>query len=80
LKRYAPNTSFLGNFEELLTVGPHAGYWCPQVGFYGGINYGSGYFGSGFIGGHWEGNVFHHNTAVSNVDRPNVQHVYEDGA
>lgn len=56
----------------------HAGYWGPQVGFYGGINYGNGYFGSGFTGGRWEGNIFRHNTAISNVDRRNVQHVYED--
>ena len=33
----------------------HAGYWGPQVGFYGGVNYGNGYFGSGFTGGRWEG-------------------------
>lgn len=56
----------------------HAGYWGPQVGFYGGINYGNGYFGSGFTGGRWIGNVFHHNTAISNVDGHNVRNVYED--
>jgi hypothetical protein len=28
----------------------HEGYWGPQVGFYGGVNYGNGYFGSGFTG------------------------------
>jgi len=36
------------------------GSWGPQVGFYGGINYGNGYFGSGFTGGRWEGGVFQH--------------------
>ena len=56
----------------------HEGYWGSQVGFYGGINYGNGYFGVGFTGGHWEGGVFHHNVAVSNVDRENVHHTYED--
>jgi len=56
----------------------HAGYWGPQVGFYGGINYGNGYFGAGFTGGRWEGRVFQHNTAVSNIDREKVQHTYED--
>lgn len=56
----------------------HAGYWGPQVGFYGGINYGNGYFGTGFTGGRWVGNVFHHNAVVSNVDRRNVHNVYED--
>ena len=43
----------------------HEGYWGPQVGFYGGINYGNGYAGAGFTGGHWEGKVFMHNTAIS---------------
>lgn len=56
----------------------HAGYWGPQVGFYGGINYGNGYFGSGFTGGRWEGNVFKHNTAIAKVDTTKVHNVYED--
>ncbi len=56
----------------------HEGYWGPQVGFYGGINYGNGYFGSGFTGGRWDHGNFHHNTAISNVDRNNVHNVYED--
>jgi len=56
----------------------HEGFWGPQVGFYGGINYGNGYFGSGFNGGRWEGGVFRHNTAISNVDRNNVHNTYVD--
>jgi hypothetical protein len=32
----------------------NAGYWGPQVGFYGGIVYGFGYFGRGYEGGRWE--------------------------
>jgi hypothetical protein len=56
----------------------HEGYWGPQVGFYGGINYGNGYFGSGFNGGRWEGDVFRHNTVISNVDRNNVHNTYAD--
>ena len=56
----------------------NAGYWGPQVGFYGGVNYGNGYFGSGFTGGRWEGKVFKHNTAVSNVDVRNVHNTYVD--
>jgi hypothetical protein len=56
----------------------HAGYWGPQVGFYGGINYGNGYFGTGFTGGRWEGGVFRHNTAVSIVDTKNVHNTYVD--
>ena len=55
-----------------------AGYWGPQVGFYGGVNYGNGYFGSGFTGGRWEGKVFKHNTAISNVDVRNVHNTYVD--
>jgi hypothetical protein len=58
----------------------HEGYWGPQVGFYGGVNYGNGYFGAGFTGGRWEGNVFRHNTVISNVDRRNVHNTYEDQA
>src|SRR5271168_13451 len=56
----------------------HEGYWGSKVGFYGGVNYGNGYFGSGFNGGRWEGNVFRHNTAISNVDRAVVHNTYED--
>ena len=55
-----------------------AGYWGATVGFYGGINYGNGYFGAGFTGGRWVGNVFHHNTVITNVDIHNVHNVYED--
>ena len=32
------------------------GYWGPQVGFYGGVNYGHGYGGRGYEGGYWQGN------------------------
>ena len=56
----------------------HEGYWGPQVGFYGGINYGNGYFGSGFTGGRWEGGEFRHNTAISHVDERNVHNTYND--
>jgi hypothetical protein len=44
----------------------HAGYWGPQVGFYGGINYGCGYDGSGYHGGYWQGNTFVVNNTVIN--------------
>ena len=56
----------------------HEGYWGPQVGFYGGINYGNGYSGSGFTGGRWDGKVFLHNTAVSRVDHNVVHNTYVD--
>jgi hypothetical protein len=53
----------------------HSGYWAPQVGYYGGINYGFGYFGSGFDGGYWSGPHFYYNRVVLNV--VNVTRVYE---
>lgn len=52
----------------------HEGYWGPQVGFYGGVNYGFGYVGVGFEGGEWRGGTFFYNRSVSNVT--NVTNVY----
>jgi len=52
------------------------GYWGPQVGFYGGINYGFGYFGNGFEGGRWDGGHFFYNRAVLNVNVTNIHNVY----
>src|SRR5579862_1075886 len=52
------------------------GFWAPQVGFYGGINYGFGYYGNGFVGGMWNGPAFSYNTAVMTVDRTVVRRVY----
>ena len=43
------------------------GYWGPQVGFYGGINYGFGYTGAGYQGGYWNHGTFFYNRAVTNV-------------
>jgi hypothetical protein len=54
----------------------HEGYWAPEVGFYGGINYGYGYFGRGFEGGRWQGNHFYYNRAASNVNVVNVHNTY----
>jgi hypothetical protein len=56
----------------------HEGYWAPEVGFYGGINYGYGYFGNGFYGGRWEGGHFFYNDAVWHVDQAQVHNVYRD--
>ena len=50
------------------------GYWGPQVGFYGGINYGFGYIGSGYAGGYWNNGAFFYNRSVNNVT--NVTNVY----
>ena len=57
------------------------GYWGPQVGFYGGINYGYGYGGSGYGGGYWnngaffynrQANNFGNNTTITNVYTKNI--------
>ena len=45
----------------------YPGYWGPEVGFYGGVNYGFGYTGVGFYGGEWRGGVFFYNTAFARV-------------
>jgi hypothetical protein len=52
------------------------GYWGPQVGFYGGIDYGFGYFGEGFVGGRWDGGHFFYNRAVLNVNVEVIHNVY----
>ncbi|MBD5605944.1 MAG: YXWGXW repeat-containing protein [Candidatus Eremiobacteraeota bacterium] len=52
--------------------GWHPGYWAPQVGYYGGINYGGGYGGQGYDGGRWEDGAFRYNRAVSNVTNTTV--------
>jgi hypothetical protein len=54
----------------------HSGYWGPQVGFYGGINYGFGYTGEGYEGGYWRRGAFYYNRAVNNVNVTNVKNVY----
>lgn len=58
--------------------GFHDGYWAPEVGFYGGINYGYGYYGEGFGGGRWDNGRFMYNTAVMNVNPTVVRTVYVD--
>jgi WXXGXW repeat (2 copies) len=52
------------------------GYWGPEVGFYGGIDYGFGYFGNGFVGGRWDNGHFFYNTAVWHVDKTVVHNTY----
>ena len=54
----------------------HEGYWGPQVGFYGGINYGFGYGGNGYEGGRWEGNRFAYNTYVNRVNTTEIHNTY----
>jgi hypothetical protein len=52
------------------------GYWGPQVGFYGGVNYGFGYDGVGYQGGYWHDNQFRYNTYVNNVRGRNFHNTY----
>jgi WXXGXW repeat (2 copies) len=54
----------------------HAGYWGPQVGFYGGIVYGFGYFGHGYEGGRWNNGQFFYNRSVNNINVTNIHNVY----
>jgi hypothetical protein len=54
----------------------NGGYWGPQVGFYGGIDYGYGYRGSGYEGGYWRGERFYYNRAVNNFGGVHVTNVY----
>src|SRR5215831_9252671 len=52
------------------------GYWAPQIGFYGGVNYGFGYSGRGYEGGFWRDNRLWYNREVNNVTNVNITNVY----
>lgn len=54
----------------------HAGYWGPQVGFYGGVDYGYGYGGRGYAGGYWRGGHLFYNRAVVNIGSAHITNVY----
>ncbi len=54
----------------------NAGYWGPEVGFYGGVNYGFGYVGTGFVGGHWDNGQYFYNRAAANVSDTHITNVY----
>jgi uncharacterized membrane protein len=55
----------------------NAGYWGPQVGFYGGVNYGFGYTGRGYEGGYWQNNQYYYNRSVTNItNTTNITNVY----
>src|SRR5579859_3236737 len=54
----------------------NAGYWGPEIGFYGGIDYGFGYTGFGYEGGYWRGGNFYYNRAVNNIRNINTTNVY----
>ena len=56
----------------------HDGFWGPEIGFYGGIDYGFGYFGVGFVGGRWDGGHFFYNRAFVNINEVNIHNVYNE--
>jgi hypothetical protein len=54
----------------------YSGYWGPQVGFYGGVDYGYGYGGKGYEGGHWDHGAFFYNRAANNIANVTIKNVY----
>ncbi|MGH6993263.1 MAG: hypothetical protein ACRED8_10965, partial [Caulobacteraceae bacterium] len=60
--------------DDVYTFFP--GYWGPEVGYYGGIDYGFGYFGEGYDGGYWRGHRFWYNRAVNNLGGARFAEVY----
>lgn len=54
----------------------YEGYWGPEVGYYGGIDYGYGYEGDGYDGGYWQGNRFFYNTVVNNIVGAGIANFY----
>jgi len=53
------------------------GYWGPEVGFYGGINYGFGYPGEGYEGGRWDHGHFFYNREANHIDESRNHNVYD---
>ena len=56
--------------------GWNPGYWGPEVGYYGGVNYGFGYTGVGYQGGYWHGGAFFYNRSVANFGQVRIVNVY----
>jgi hypothetical protein len=56
------------------------GYWGPEVGFYGGVDYGYGYSGAGYAGGHWQGDQFYYNSQVNNLGAVRIATSYSQPA
>jgi hypothetical protein len=54
----------------------YSGYWAPQVGFYGGVDYGHGYGGEGYEGGHWDHGAFFYNSAANNIANVTIKNIY----
>lgn len=57
----------------------HEGYWGPEVGWYGGVDYGCGYWGHGYEGGYWRGDHFFYNSLVNNVAGIIAERLFEGG-
>jgi hypothetical protein len=55
------------------------GYWGPDVGFYGGVDYGYGYGGNGYDGGRWQGDQFYYNSQVNNFGGRHIATVFSQG-
>jgi len=55
------------------------GYWGPQVGFYGGVDYGYGYGGNGYNGGRWQGDQFYYNSQANNFGGRQIGATYSAG-
>jgi hypothetical protein len=56
----------------------NAGYWGPEVGFYGGVDYGFGYTGDGYYGGRWDHDRFLYNTTVNHINTTIIKNVYNE--
>ena len=52
------------------------GYWAPEVGYYGGINYGYGYTSAGFFGGEWRGGRYFYNRDAINIGSARIATVF----
>jgi hypothetical protein len=52
------------------------GYWAPEIGFYGGVNYGFGYWGHGYDGGYWRDRQLYYNREVNNITNVEINNVY----
>jgi len=55
------------------------GYWGPEVGFYGGVDYGYGYGGNGYDGGRWQGDRFYYNSQANNFGGRHIDTVFSQG-
>ncbi len=55
------------------------GYWGPEVGFYGGVDYGYGYGGAGYEGGRWQGDQFYYNSQANNFGGRHIATVFSQG-